>query len=199
MATNRPRTRLSPEARKLQLLAVAKQMIVDDGLQRFTMEALARLAAVSSPLVYNYFASREALLQTLLVEEFDRYARDLSAEVAAAESFEDVIRVFIASNFDHHAPGNILPILQSQPEIAVAVEESRAAHGREIARYLVRHTAENYKISKDQAGLVVRMSSGASIAAAEYAALTNSNREKTINTALAYVLAGLSRIARHSG
>ena len=52
---NKSRTRLSPSARTDQLLDVAKQMILSDGLQAFTMESLARTAAVSSPLVYNYF------------------------------------------------------------------------------------------------------------------------------------------------
>ncbi|MDG1207361.1 MAG: TetR/AcrR family transcriptional regulator [Pseudomonadales bacterium] len=52
------RTGLSPSARIDQLLDVAKQMIHNDGLQAFTIESLARTAAVSSPLVYNYFSSR---------------------------------------------------------------------------------------------------------------------------------------------
>ena len=68
--STKPRTRLSPSARTDQLLDVAKQMILKDGLQAFTMESLARTAAVSSPLVYNYFSSRQALLQALLEREF---------------------------------------------------------------------------------------------------------------------------------
>jgi len=67
---SKTRTRLSPANRIDQLLDVAKQMIVSDGLQSFTIESLARLAAVSSPLVYNYFPSRQALLQALLEREY---------------------------------------------------------------------------------------------------------------------------------
>ncbi len=189
------RTRLTPEARKKQLLSVAKQMILEQGLQSFSMEALARTAGVSSPLVYNYFSSRKATLRELLTREYTAYADNLTAAVAAADSFEEVVRIFITSNFDHYAPGNIIPILDSQPEIVEAIHESSSKHGREVARFLVRATATNYRLTKIQAELVVRMSSGASIAAAEYAALGRMPRDKAIDVALAYVMAGLKQIA----
>ena len=66
MSKTRPRTRLAPEARRNQLLDVTREMILQDGLQSFSMEALARAAGVSSPLVYNYFSSRVDTLQSLL-------------------------------------------------------------------------------------------------------------------------------------
>ena len=46
MTKTRPRTRLSPQARKTQLLDTAKSMILRAGLRSFTMEALARNAGV---------------------------------------------------------------------------------------------------------------------------------------------------------
>ncbi len=165
---------------------------MESGLQNFTMEALARAAQVSSPLVYNYFKSRKLLLRALLAREFQAYAENLNAQVAGAESFEDVVRISIASNFDHYAQGNILPILQSQPEIAESIVASRVKHGKQMSSYLVQNAAKNYKLTKSQAALVVFMSSGASIAAAEYAALSGGNRSKTIDTALSYILAGLA-------
>ena len=94
---SKTRTRLSPANRIDQLLDVAKQMIVSDGLQSFTIESLARLAAVSSPLVYNYFSSRQALLQALLEREYRVSGSALLAEVVNANSFEEVIRIFIAN------------------------------------------------------------------------------------------------------
>ena len=194
----RKRTRLSPEARKDQLLDTASQMIIESGLQSFTMEGLARTALVSSPLIYNYFKSRNILLQNLLEKESQAYTSKLNEEVSAAETFEEVVRIFIASNFDHHAPGNILPILQSQPEIAISHEARREKQSKQVARYLDQSAAKNYKLTRSQAALVVRMSSGASIAAAEYAALSKADRTKTIDTALSYVLAGLRHIAEQA-
>lgn len=187
----KPRTRLSPSARTDQLLDVAKQMVVSDGLQSFTMESLARTAAVSSPLVYNYFSSRQALLQALLEREYRVSGSALITEVDNANSFEEVIRMFVANNFDHHAPGNILPVLLSQPEIAESIRELRKRQRIRIARYLVENTAKTYKLTVEQAQLAVTMSSGASIAASEWVAMNRLDRQHAIDMAVAYIKAGM--------
>ena len=198
MTAVRKRTRLSPDDRKDQLLDTAKQMIVAAGLQSFSMESLARTAGVSSPLVYNYFASRKELLQALLERELETYAQELMGQVNAAQSFEEVVRIFVASNFDHHAPGNILPILGSQPEIAVAIRDRQERYRKQVSTYLVESAAETYKLSRIQAELVVSMSSGASVAAAGYAARNKANRKKTIDSAVSYIQAGLNGMAQRS-
>lgn len=188
------RTRLSPEARKKQLLDTAKTMIVEDGLQAFTMDALAKTAGVTTPLVYNYFPNRQSLLQALLVQEYDSYTRKLVAEVARARTFEEIVRVYITSNFDHHAPGSILPILQSQPDIVSVIQNQLKKDGNQTANFVVQQTAESFKLNKAQAELLASMSSGASIAAAQYASKARVNRKKTIERVLTYVLAGINAL-----
>ncbi|MFT7548879.1 MAG: AcrR family transcriptional regulator [Candidatus Azotimanducaceae bacterium] len=195
---SKARTRLSPEVRKKQLLSTAKGMIVNEGLQTFTMEALARTAGVTSPLVYNYFSSRQILLQDLLTQVYTEFTSQLTQEVSAAKSFEEIVTVFIASNFDHHSPGNILPILLSQPDIASSIKKIQKEQSHQMAGFLVRNTADKYKLSKPQAELLTSMSSGASIAAAGYAARGRVNRKKTIQTALTYMLAGMEKVASQS-
>ena len=194
MAT-KTRTRLSPANRIDQLLDVAKQMIVSDGLQSFTIESLARHAAVSSPLVYNYFPSRQALLQALLEREYRVSASALLAEVVNANSFEEVIRIFIANNFDHHAPGNIVPVLMSQPELAAHIKQLRKQQRKQTANYLVENTAKNYKLTVEQAQLAITMSSGASVAAAEWVAMNQLDRELAIDMALAYIKSGMEALS----
>ena len=189
------RTRLSPAARTDQLLNVAKKMIVSDGLQSFRMESLARMAEVSSPLVYNYFYSRQALLRTLLEREYRESSNALFYEVVNATSFEDVIRVFITSNFEHHAPGNILPVLLSQPDIADSISEMRSEQRKRTATYLVKNSAKTYKLSIEQAQLAITMSSGASIAAAEWVAMSSLEKSRAIDMALSYIKAGMSGLA----
>lgn len=192
---SKTRIRLSPEARRNQLLDVSKEMIIADGLQSFSMEALARNAGVTSPLVYRYFESRVAALRELLRREYDAFSKRLNEEVAGAESIEAMVRVNIVSNFDHYAPGNIIPILESQPEIAIAIRDEVAVNRRRFARFLVQTTANNYNLDSRQAELVVRMSSGASIAAAEYASLGRMSRTKALEAALSYIIAGLEQAA----
>lgn len=181
---------------KKQLLDTAKAMIVEGGLQRFTMEALACTAGVTTPLVYNYFSGRQVLLKSLLVQEYESYRLKTVAEVGAAKSFDDVVRAYVTSNFDHHAPGSILPILQSQPEIVEVIELHLKKDGQQAAEFVVQSTAKSFKLTKSQAELVASMSSGASIAAAQYAGRVRVNREKTIDNVLAYVLAGISAIVK---
>lgn len=193
--STKQRTRLSPAARTDQLLNVAKRMIVSDGLQSFRMESLARMAEVSSPLVYNYFSSRQALLRALLEREYRESSNALFYEVVNATSFEDVIRVFITSNFEHHAPGNILPVLLSQPDIADSISEMRSEQRKRTATYLVKNSAKTYKLSIEQAQLAITMSSGASIAAAEWVAMSSLEKSRAIDMALSYIKAGMSGLA----
>ena len=189
------RTRLSPEARKNQLLDVSKDMIIEHGLQEFSIEALARTAQVSSPLVYTYFDSRLDVLRSLLAREYLGYTTKLMAELEDADSFETVVRLNVESNFDHFAAGNIIPILESQPEIASVIQSEAEAYGRKLARYLVRAAADTYKLNKRQAELLVKMSSGASIAAAQYASLGRMSRQTAVDAAHSYIIAGLERSA----
>jgi AcrR family transcriptional regulator len=189
------RTRLSPAARTDQLLNVAKKMIMSDGLQSFRMESLARMAEVSSPLVYNYFSSRQALLRTLLEREYRESSNALFYEVLNATSFEDVIRAFIASNFEHHAPGNILPVLLSQPDIADSISDMRSEQRKRTATYLVKNSAKTYKLSIEQAQLAITMSSGASVAAAEWVVMSSLEKSQAIDMALSYIKAGMSGLA----
>ena len=193
--STKQRTRLSPAARTDQLLNVAKEMIVSDGLQSFRMESLARMAEVSSPLVYNYFSSHQALLRALLEREYRESSNALFYEVVNATSFEDVIRVFITSNFEHHAPGNILPVLLSQPDIADSISEMRSEQRKRTATYLVKNSAKTYKLSIEQAQLAITMSSGASIAAAEWVAMSSLEKSRAIDMALSYIKAGMSGLA----
>ena len=71
--TTKARKRLSTEARRAQLLGATHELILEHGLNSFTMELLARKAGVSNPLVYKYFNTRLELLQSLLVREFNLF------------------------------------------------------------------------------------------------------------------------------
>lgn len=55
---------------RAKLLVVARRALVDD--ESLTMNELARLAGVGVGTAYRHFPSREALLETLLVEPFQQ-------------------------------------------------------------------------------------------------------------------------------
>jgi AcrR family transcriptional regulator len=64
--------RLPPEERREQLLDATLDMMVQSGVESVSMEAVARRAGVTKPVVYGIFADRGALLFDLLEREEQR-------------------------------------------------------------------------------------------------------------------------------
>lgn len=62
------RQRLSPEARKAQLIEIAMTVFAVDGLERAGHGDIAKLAGVSTATVFNYFPTREDLVESVLEE-----------------------------------------------------------------------------------------------------------------------------------
>ena len=87
--------RLSREVRRDALLDAALALIGADGVEAVSMEAVAEGAGVSRPLVYKHFANRGELLAAVYRRESVTLYHELSAEVAAACSLEDMYRILI--------------------------------------------------------------------------------------------------------
>ena len=64
----RGRQRLSPEARRTQLLATAIDVFAEMGIERAGHSDIAKRAGVSTATVFNYFPSRDALVDAVLAE-----------------------------------------------------------------------------------------------------------------------------------
>ncbi len=64
---------MPPEQRREQLLDAALSVILDHGYSGVSMEAVARLAGVTRPVVYDHFANLGLLLYALIERE-ERYA-----------------------------------------------------------------------------------------------------------------------------
>lgn len=62
------RKRLSPEARRAQLLDTAIDVFAEMGLERAGHGDIAKRAGVSTPTVFNYFPTRDALVSAVLVQ-----------------------------------------------------------------------------------------------------------------------------------
>ena len=192
--TKTKRIRLSPEARQQHLLDCSAEMIAADGLAGFTMEGLAKRASVSAPLVYNYFPNRIELLQTLLKRELSRFNRRTVKEAEQAKSFEEIVRMAVRSNFAHYAPGTVLPILITQPEIASVVQNRLAQNSHEAASFLIEKAAEHYRLDEDTARLIVQLSSGAAWSAAELAGRRGLSMDETVELTVNYIIAGIETL-----
>ncbi len=71
---------MPPEARREQLLDAALSVIVKDGYEGVSIEAIARIAGVTRPVVYDHFENLGRLLQALIERE-ENYALEQLALV----------------------------------------------------------------------------------------------------------------------
>jgi AcrR family transcriptional regulator len=184
------RTRLSPQARRNQILDVAKQAISSDGLQKFSLKELATVAGISEPLLFHYFSSRIDLLQQLLEREYEGYLESIQNSLADTGTLEEVCRVFVARNYDHHDEDMVMDVLLAEPDVAVAVAERQSEHHKQRRKLLINVAADNLGITRKHAAMLVRMASAASIAAAQFAHDNNIGRDEAIQTVMQFILQG---------
>lgn len=69
--------RLPASERRQQLLEAAVAVVDEHGYAGLTMEAVARRAGVTKPVVYDAFANRDEVMRTLLAAEEERAVREL--------------------------------------------------------------------------------------------------------------------------
>ena len=72
MDTSRPRVRMAGTDRREQLLDVARAIVHENGFHAVTVEAVARNAGISRPVVYGHFEDLDRLLEQMVVRESRR-------------------------------------------------------------------------------------------------------------------------------
>src|SRR4051812_1264940 len=94
------RVRLPADERREQLLAVAARLLVDGGVDRFTMEGLAAGAGVTKPVVYAHFANADEVVLALARRESRRLDAEVLARLQQATNFEERIDALIGPYLD---------------------------------------------------------------------------------------------------
>lgn len=79
--TKRPRTRLSPQKRKLQLMEIALEVFARRGIGRGGHADIAEIAQVSVATVFNYFPTREDLVDDVLTHVVRQFSNFLSDNI----------------------------------------------------------------------------------------------------------------------
>lgn len=184
------RTRLSPEARREELLEVAKRSIISDGLQQFSLKNLAVEAKISEPLLYHYFNSRTDLLQQVLEKDFNQVIESLNIALEGADSLRDILDIYIARDYDQRDELSLIDILLTDRDVAVVIEEKMSKQTRTQEKFLVDTISTEFGITRKQASMLALMASAASIAAAKYAFRSGIGRAEEIETATRFISAG---------
>ncbi|MFM2486627.1 TetR/AcrR family transcriptional regulator [Celerinatantimonas yamalensis] len=96
----RRRTRLSPEARRKQLMECATQVFSRRGIGRAGHAEIAELANVSVATVFNYFNTREDLVDEVLNEVEQRILTLITSTFTQEKSPLECIRDFVSSLVD---------------------------------------------------------------------------------------------------
>jgi AcrR family transcriptional regulator len=73
-----PTTRLSAEERREQLLDATKAIVARDGFHAVSIEAVARQAGITRPIVYGHFRDLQGLLEALVEREGRRALSQLA-------------------------------------------------------------------------------------------------------------------------
>ena len=152
------RTRLTPEARRDQILDASAKTVVRDGPAAIGLEQLARDLGISKALVYSYFRSRDDLLASLLRrEQQDLLERGMRAALQA-KSFIALIRqttrLFLEQSRDR---GALVEALLADPSVARLMEADTLAERDGVVRFFVRAARRRYGLSLPKAIAAVRL------------------------------------------
>lgn len=169
----------------MQLLDCAGRILLDRGLSKFTIEALAKEAAVSTPLIYKYFDTRIDILQALLERETELFADKLKEQLQQSGTYEEIVRMFVIINFDSVRAGTLLSVLISQPDIRSGLDASALDW---VNRTLVKRTAQEFGFSVSQSKQLLPMASAASRSAAQRFSRSGGDRDAAIDDTVRFIL-----------
>lgn len=129
---NRPYApRLQPEQRREQLLDIVLDIIDTDGVGAVTMDAVARRAGVTRPVVYSQFADANAMLRASLDREEPRALAQILDAMPALDDDD------LAAGFHHLFDAYLSAVTQAPQRwraIFMIADSSTPAFHKRIAR-----------------------------------------------------------------
>src|ERR1700759_973906 len=108
--------------RREQLLDATKAIVADDGFHAVSIDAVARRAGITRPIVYDHFGSLDNLLVALLERETSRTLGQLAERVSSDDD--------LAATFDRALAGRDLPT--PDPELTGMLLQGLADEGARL-------------------------------------------------------------------
>lgn len=139
--------RVTPEqktATRDRILAVAHQLFADQGFATTTTRDLARAAGIAAGTLFNYFPTKEAIVEALVGDACAAAAETFARAAARAEprGLEEDLFAFVAAVLRKLAPFRaVLPaVLETTLSPLAAVAPAlRVAHLETVVQILTRH------------------------------------------------------------
>jgi AcrR family transcriptional regulator len=86
------RTRLTPDARREQVLAAARQVFIESGLAGTTVKGIAEAAGVTETAIYHHFSSKDELFHQAVEAPLHRLVQEMQEQVQSLADHPDVSR-----------------------------------------------------------------------------------------------------------
>ncbi|HEY0817411.1 MAG TPA: TetR/AcrR family transcriptional regulator [Rhizobacter sp.] len=156
--------RMSPEARREQILDSAVAYIVERGLSTFTLENVAQQAGVSKPLVYKYFTRREDMLKAVLEREYVYLGRHKLDVLPDDVPMEPLIRASNRNAFNYlYERGPVMRLLASDRSVAELVHQRERNERTAITEHFIKRLMKTYGVPKEVAFICTVMTVNAPI------------------------------------
>lgn len=203
LATARKRTagrrararRLTAAERKEQLLDVASEILVGDGVRALTMERLAERSSVSKGLGYAYFRDVEDVVLALWDREIGRLYSRIQEATEGARSLEELVGLAVNAYLDLLGErGALLGSLQAQLNHR-QLEERIEKRVRAFVLFWQEHLAAFLPLERRTAVAVAAMAPAAVDACARVWQLGAISRADAERMARAFVLGGAREAA----
>lgn len=160
---------MAPEARRDLILDVTAQLVTIEGVSAVSMERVGREANISKALVYNYFPSRNLLLQALLMRENRAYQIQQIKAAETATDLETMVRATTRAYLDQvAAKGVLIERLMGEPAIAEAMGEIELIGRQQAIDYLLSRINANKVLSEPLARMMVEVGLGITGAGGAY-------------------------------
>ena len=92
---------MTAEARRAQLLTVAREVFAEDGYHGAAMEKIAQRAGVTKPVLYQPFEGKKELYVALLDSDMARLLAQVSSAIEGATENHDRIRRGVTAYFNY--------------------------------------------------------------------------------------------------
>ena len=160
--------RLTAEARRAQLLKVAREVFADQGYHGAGMEEIAQRAGVTKPVLYQHFSGKKELYLALLDTDMTHLQMEVAAALDSADTNHERIArgleayfTFIERNTDSF---RLLfrETMGADPDFRESIDRFRDAVAGTIGRII----AEETRLPREESELLARGVMGMSEAAA---------------------------------
>jgi AcrR family transcriptional regulator len=94
--------------RRLQLLAVAREIIERDGIGALTMSAIAERSGASKPVVYEHFENSEAVALAILEDYAQGLIEYVTDRVQHAQTIDQYMNTVIDAMFDYNVQTKLI-------------------------------------------------------------------------------------------